>query len=543
MVRLMHNRGVGIFVTFGAKTKSGQGGYDVGVSAVTISSGNASGHWQVVLSGSRYLVTPTTTGDTADLNAGPYTLVMSDGTKLAIYIAANAYSVRTHTELKNLIQAAGLAYGDTIYLRETGDYSATVTITPAVPSGTWTAPLDYLAADPTAYWKYTLGVNLATGNYIVIAPHPGEVVTLTSTTRFNPDANGNGRFRLTGLNWFVDDSTQPDGSAIVNGMVRFDGGKYWAVDNCTFTGAPFTTNAAPTGPYQRRNGVHCVDPGSLPTDNITIQECTFDKCLNSVYVTGTPLRATVVKNTIRHGAKDHAKLPAGNYLRYCWNLSKDKGYDVPGNHSDHAQIGALNVTTDVMNMWVVGNLHLYGSSVQDGEGFFFDDLGTTVGTNIWNGSVICLNWYLGSYTDGLTLGTNSARSNAGTGNSFIRNNGIILDPTGGTTNAASIRIIYAGIQPSDDQNYNLVCGGGQANDIIINRLSPYSDYTANFVNGTGIFGSGVGDTRSDIGNNLRIKAGSPADIGFGGIKCAPHQDYIDFAAFTISAPWAFPAPP
>lgn len=105
MARLMHNRGVGIPVTFGAKTLAGAGGWDMGVSAVTISSGNASGHWQVVNTGGRYYVAPSSTGVAASLGSGPYTLVMSDGTKLVLSIASNAASARTTTEITALLNA------------------------------------------------------------------------------------------------------------------------------------------------------------------------------------------------------------------------------------------------------------------------------------------------------------------------------------------------------------------------------------------------------------------------------------------------------
>lgn len=98
---------------FGALTAAGAGG--VPVSGTSISSGDASGHWQIV---GGYL-SPSATGDTANLNAGPYSLVLNNGQTVALAIDANAYDVRTNAEWDTVIAiAAATLSGRTIYVRQ-----------------------------------------------------------------------------------------------------------------------------------------------------------------------------------------------------------------------------------------------------------------------------------------------------------------------------------------------------------------------------------------------------------------------------------------
>jgi hypothetical protein len=98
-----------VSTSFGALTIAGAGG--IPVTGTSISSGDASGHWQI--SGGR--ISPSPAGDTANLNLGPYSLVLNDDQEVNITIAPDVYSVRDATELSAAVTAA--ASNKTIRLR------------------------------------------------------------------------------------------------------------------------------------------------------------------------------------------------------------------------------------------------------------------------------------------------------------------------------------------------------------------------------------------------------------------------------------------
>jgi hypothetical protein len=86
--------------TFGNLTIAGHGG--VAVTGTTISSGDASGHWTIT---GGYIV-PSAAGDTANLNLGPYALVLDNGQQVNITIAANEWDVRQTSEWGTVIAQA-----------------------------------------------------------------------------------------------------------------------------------------------------------------------------------------------------------------------------------------------------------------------------------------------------------------------------------------------------------------------------------------------------------------------------------------------------
>lgn len=95
----------------GAETLAGVG---FAVTGTSITSGNSAGHWQIT-SGK---ICVSSAGQTASLNAGPYTLTMSDGQVVAIAIDADAFDVTTQAEYDAAfpLAAAGPTAGKTIYL-------------------------------------------------------------------------------------------------------------------------------------------------------------------------------------------------------------------------------------------------------------------------------------------------------------------------------------------------------------------------------------------------------------------------------------------
>jgi hypothetical protein len=118
---------------FGNLTKASAGGIgpvNTGqpITSASIDSGDASSHWQVSSAG---VFTPSATGDSANLNLGPYTLGCtftnasgSDTATITITILANSYSVATMAQLKTASADIGTASGGarTVYCRS-GSYA------------------------------------------------------------------------------------------------------------------------------------------------------------------------------------------------------------------------------------------------------------------------------------------------------------------------------------------------------------------------------------------------------------------------------------
>jgi len=101
-----------VTATFGNLTIAGHGG--VAVTGTSISSGDASGHWTIT---GGYIV-PSAAGDTANLNLGPYALVLDNGQQVNITIATNEWDVRQTSEWDTVIvQATATLSGKKISIR------------------------------------------------------------------------------------------------------------------------------------------------------------------------------------------------------------------------------------------------------------------------------------------------------------------------------------------------------------------------------------------------------------------------------------------
>lgn len=98
--------------TFGNLTIAGHGG--VAVTGTSISSGDASGHWTITGG----FIVPSAAGDTANLNLGPYALVLDNGQQVNITIAADEWDVRQTSEWDTVItQATATLSGKKIAIR------------------------------------------------------------------------------------------------------------------------------------------------------------------------------------------------------------------------------------------------------------------------------------------------------------------------------------------------------------------------------------------------------------------------------------------
>ncbi len=192
-------------LTFGALTASGAGGVAPSatggsITAATITSGNTLGHWQVSANGT---ITPTATGDAADLGSGPYTLGINfssgadtDSATITIATEALTFDVDDRTELIAAFTAAeandnNLAY--TIYVRD----NATITGDPG--------DLDYIRINGIEM-NATLndandGASESAYDYDATASFSGGSIHLTSRTPHTADIVGSTGIRVSDLNF------------------------------------------------------------------------------------------------------------------------------------------------------------------------------------------------------------------------------------------------------------------------------------------------------------------------------------------------------
>ena len=134
---------------FGTLTKSSAGGVTPTVTGLatswSITAGNASNHWQI--GASTGAITPTATGDTANLNGGPYGLTVqatnsagSASATITLNTVASSYSVITMTEATAAAADIGVGGGVSILCRsgsydentnflKNRAYTSTVTVT------------------------------------------------------------------------------------------------------------------------------------------------------------------------------------------------------------------------------------------------------------------------------------------------------------------------------------------------------------------------------------------------------------------------------
>lgn len=517
---------------FGNLTAAGVAPVDIGGSGLTIVSGNSLAHFATSTSGGRTLLAPTSTGDAANLNAGPYTFILSDGNSVVVSIEANAKSVNTLAQLKTALQA-GVAYGTTIFLRTGGTYNTGGEAIAPVFSGTWTAPANYA--------NYDQGVDLDTGSYVRIRPHPGEVVTITDRLQiYGQTGTGYGRIRLTGLIFNVTDAgaTSPLDSA---GMFQPMGGSHFAVDGCTFQALNSTDN----GQLERRTGIYAPVRSGFACTYMHVQDCGFYDCWNCIIQNGDCLGSSHVGNTYKDFWNDGVKIGGGNNYRFNWNLMFNKRKSVGLNaHPDFFQINATGKTADIVDNRFIGNTIVRGAGTagqNDGQGMFLADLGSiALSTNVWLRPVFVGNRILCGYANGISLFLHNDRpgSDVGCVDAFIRNNTVLNDKTqDGVGNTTYIRMDC--LDTGTDQKYNLQTASSvPSDDILVTRYSGYDTY---FDGGQAMQGSGIGSTLAAISANFAVKAGSAADTA--SPKVGAHQAYFNYVARTTSLPYALPTPP
>lgn len=217
---------------FGAWNTAGEAPADIGVSGLTISSGDTSGHWQVTDSGGRALLSVSALG--AGNLVSSYALGLSNGDTVNVTVTPNARVYDDLTDLGSAGESVGLAYGDQLIIRA-GTYTTGFEITrTGYPAG---SVVDPNVAEVTGGDGITRlsGQDFAGCNYVKIRPAAGDDVIVEDTCRFND----NGGFWVQNLTFrnirlTENTGTPSGGGTILNtgspGRIIYQGNRFICTD-------------------------------------------------------------------------------------------------------------------------------------------------------------------------------------------------------------------------------------------------------------------------------------------------------------------------
>lgn len=229
------------------------------VGAVTITSGNTNADWQVT---GGYL-SPTIGGDTRDMNSGPYTLGLSDGSTIVAVIEPNCYDVRTQADYNAVATPALItaASGGTFAFLAAGPYALNVNdgFGEIARNTTFLVPVIWKARDPALKAQMSTAFAVTSDNLQWY-----DLNWLAS--RFNFFVIQNASRSLTKLHW----------------------------ERCEFHGV-LTPGATSEATWN--NARHIATNGSNPIDLIDIIDCWFDVALEAVNL-GALMRFQWVGNLV-----------------------------------------------------------------------------------------------------------------------------------------------------------------------------------------------------------------------------------------------------
>jgi hypothetical protein len=326
---------------FGALTQAAAGDYQVvannTIAAASITSGDASGHWQISSSGK---ITPTSAGVSAAFSGAPYSLGCSftdpdaqeDTATITVTVAADTYSVATAAQF-NTIWALGDATlnGKTIKCR----------------AGSYTAPTAVATRQ-----------NIATlTNGLTIESHDQSNKAIFDRWYFNLSSGTSGNMTFNYLKFY---STWPWS---FNNMILFNSNS----QNVTFESCDFESTVEPGNDETFTLGTSrfTIGVSSLKTcDDLTIRNCTFYKLVNAIYWAGDGL--TLYGNEMSYCWADFLRLPSQAGMSAInilveFNTMHNFTADPNVVHPDFVQQWSGSAATTVTDVVIRGNVVFPGA--------------------------------------------------------------------------------------------------------------------------------------------------------------------------------------
>lgn len=390
-------------IDFGARTRSGNGGYvltNIGAAITLVNGGSSAtfGSWTATVSGGVCTITPnvsnpTGSSTTLTFNGGDTALItcVTTGLDANGNNLANAFSVANATELNALwlltkASGNGPAYGDCILLRS-GTYGAlslTRNVTTDYFAGTFTAPT-HLAVENGSPAR-NKGIDFTTGNPVKVTRHANlsnsqvvlqRVVVSSSTSDYGKGV------RITGVKWSW---PQTPGVCMDINMTNQQAGVNFSPDllGTNYNSNSFNLLIANSTPYVYVD--NCIgdnDPnlvakgcGDIPgfvyntsSSNVAVQDNVIQNMWNFVLMPAVSPKytdITVVGNTITRCYSDVGKIGFGDNIIIAWNSVYDitsDGVYWQQNHKDYWQMldPSGSITVDGTNLTFYCNENFRGA--------------------------------------------------------------------------------------------------------------------------------------------------------------------------------------
>lgn len=353
--------------SYGALSRN-QPGAGIVTTATAIVSGNGSGHWSI---GSARLY-PSASGDTANMNAGPYTLELDNGDTLLITIEPDTWDVTDQSEWNVIaVQSAATLAGKTIALRNPSALALGITGL----AGTPFRRADYRASGVPCTVKGRLGDAGDFASYAEVdrvqSMRGARGVTFQHL-RFTPAAQS--KFAIVGESAnHTEDITIHD--CWISGEVDDPNGDFTTSSNYANNGIDLITT---TGSVVGTVG------------DITVTDCLLEwgASLINIAVTKAGNAATITGNTCRYFYDDAIACAGGgaaafypvtisdNFIIDCVGLATDSGTP----HPDYIRLIANNTATvDWGSITIENNICVEGTARGGAGGIFLDDLKTSGG--------------------------------------------------------------------------------------------------------------------------------------------------------------------
>lgn len=400
-------------IEFGALTTALYGGHalwysdggTLSISSQLASGGGATTHFQIT--GNRLV--PSAAGDTANLNAGPYTVTVTDGTKTSVVtvnILANTYhaaplqtsgignEITTNSQLRSVMASTTVALGNTIKLRDglwnVDGVDMRYRRTTGIPfAGAWSGVYD------TATGQFD------GANWVTITPDTPYGAVFRKAT-FEASTNPCALYTKVYQCCFVDGSA---GTGNVLSLYGTAAASHILIDSCRLS-ANETSNAAAT-PGQYGLDVRSAI-GSVGTwDYVTVKDCIIHDVYDGINLLSNHL--TVWGNTISRVWNDAMKFSSSQNYVVSWNFVYDKFYGDGALHGDFLQWAYAGSSSAFAGGSIIGNIFSRGANSPtsdggvgriDGQGVFIDDLG--VGGTVSN-VVVRGNIYIGQMARGISI--------------------------------------------------------------------------------------------------------------------------------------------
>lgn len=357
-----------VVANFGADTRAGAGG--VAVTGSSISSGDASGHWQI----SGGFITPSVTGE--DAITGTYNLTLNDSQTVDLTVVADALHVKADgTELAAACQwheTAADATARTIHVRA-GDFTSNVSLT------------NYTLAAESARLTITAETPVN-----CLTHWQGTAINTATRTRFN-----NARLIVTNCDYFTVKGFEFSGDSSLAGLrmcqIETDPQAFIFQGNIVHGPAvDYTVNPTVTGDFIAPIGIGQGAGNNTMETDLTIKENFFYNLQSCISVRPTGTHCTIDDNVMAWCSQDFlltaatSSNPTNTYIRRNVMYGPLSDYDnqSPKPHQDFMQFrkNGANVTLtgyviEQNRLWCALHSEFVGSGTVRGEnieGIFAD---------------------------------------------------------------------------------------------------------------------------------------------------------------------------